>query len=69
MKPYVIHDADGKILRTGICQDHMVQAQRRPGELAAEGRGRPDKHEVVEGEVLTKAEAATRRQQIKDRRP
>lgn len=65
MKPYVITDAAGKILRTGICQDHMVQAQKRSGEFAVEGRGRHDQHEVVEGRILTKPEAAARREQIR----
>jgi len=57
MKPYVIFDTTGKILRTGTCQDHMIAAQCRRGELAVEGRGRHDTHCVFQGEVMTKEKA------------
>lgn len=37
MKPYVIYNAAGRILRTGVCQDHMVAQQALLGESAIEG--------------------------------
>jgi hypothetical protein len=34
--PFVVYDANGNVLRSGRCQDHMVEAQARPfsGEVA-----------------------------------
>lgn len=37
MSHYIVHDADGKILRTGSCPEIIVDAQAGPGEFAIEG--------------------------------
>jgi hypothetical protein len=36
MKNYAVHDMSGKILRTGICPDDMIEIQAQEGESVIE---------------------------------
>lgn len=48
MKFYVVYDEQGNILRSGSCQNHMLEAQAsRPGERVVEGKGDDANHVVV----------------------
>lgn len=58
MMPFAVYDSDGKILRTGICQDRMLARQARPGEYVIEGRASDVEHVVLDGKIYTKEEAA-----------
>lgn len=53
MKRYLVYDAGGTILRTGWCQDDMVQAQAAPGEFAMEGKAVDSINRVLDGQILT----------------
>jgi len=47
MKQFVVFDSTGRILRCGLCQDHLVAAQAvNEGELAMEGQGNDLQHYV-----------------------
>lgn len=37
MKTYIVYDKDGRILRTGICPDHMSALQASGNEFVMEG--------------------------------
>lgn len=52
MKSFVIHTADGEILRTGYCPDFMLELQALPGEFLLEGYGRFGKDYVDNGVVV-----------------
>lgn len=52
MKFYVVHDAEGNILRTGHCQPHMLAQQAGPGETAIEGHADQRRDCVVDGQIV-----------------
>lgn len=53
MKHYVVYDDKGNIIRSGTCQNHMLESQAsRPGEQVVEGRGEDALHVVVGGEIV-----------------
>lgn len=66
MKRYVVYDFTGRIIRSGSCQDHMIEAQAAPGEHVMEGKGRDDRDEVVDGVIMSKEAAAKVRQRQDD---
>lgn len=52
MIPYYIVGDDGRILRSGLCEAHMVAAQAGPGETAHEGEASDALH-YLDGGVLS----------------
>lgn len=57
MKPFVVYDAAGTILRTGYCQDHVIPHQAAPGQYAMEGNANVHKDVVFQNQVMTKEDA------------
>lgn len=52
MVPFVVHDAEGRILRSGRCPEAQVAQQAMPGETAMIGDGRDDTHHVEDGRIV-----------------
>lgn len=52
MKPYIVHDASGNILRTGICAPGDVELQAQAGEFVVEGVAHDERHRIVVGKVV-----------------
>lgn len=53
MKAFYVHDADGRILRQGVCQDLDLEHQAGEGEIVVEGEADFRKHYVGEkGELV-----------------
>jgi hypothetical protein len=50
--PYLVHDATGRILRTGQCPQEMVQLQAMDGNTALEGQASDLTDYVSNGVVL-----------------
>ena len=50
---FVVHDADGRILRTGSCPVEMVEIQARQGEIVIQADGNDIDNYVVQG-IVTK---------------
>lgn len=46
MTPYTVHDADGRILRSGICQEEVLDKQAGAGEFVLPILSKDDKHYV-----------------------
>lgn len=55
MKHFIVHDAQGTILRTGSCPAHMLQDQAQPGETVIEGVADDTVHCIVKGKIQHKA--------------
>jgi hypothetical protein len=51
MKKFIIHNQEGKILRTGSCPDEMLEIQAQDGEKVIEGIADDSKHYVNNGKV------------------
>lgn len=51
MKNFIIHDLEGKILRTGSCPDNMMEIQAGKNEFVMEGIADDVKHEVKNGKI------------------
>jgi len=62
MKPFVVYDATGKILRTGIAPDISIQAL--DGEFVIEGEADLINDRVVDGVVVRKDAAEIETQEI-----
>ena len=54
MKNYIVHDENGNILRTGICQDDMMYLNARENETVIEGIANDKRHIVVNGKICDK---------------
>ena len=54
MKNYIVHDENGNILRTGICQDDMMYLNARENETVIEGIASDKRHIVVNGKICDK---------------
>ena len=53
--PYIVHDAQGNILRTGLCQEHLLHTRlKAEGEHLLQERGNPHSQQVREGRVVDK---------------
>ena len=52
MTAFVVHDAEGRILRSGTCPPCHVALQARDGETAIAAQGRDDTHWVDGGAVV-----------------
>ena len=52
MTPFLVHDATGRILRSGTCPADHVALQARDGETAIAAHGRDDTHWVDGGAVV-----------------
>lgn len=52
MKHFIIHDANGKILRTGSCPDDHIELQAQAGEIAIEGVANDIKHYIANGALV-----------------
>lgn len=60
MKPYIIYDSDGVILRTGRCVDADFDIQAGEGESILEGYcNDADNHKVIDGEVVYSEKVST----------
>lgn len=51
---FVVHDADGVILRTGSCVDTDMPLQAQTGETVIEGEANDELQKVVNGAVVDK---------------
>jgi hypothetical protein len=49
MTPFTVHDADGRILRSGICQDEAFDHQAQDGEAVLPIESKDDRHYVDVG--------------------
>jgi hypothetical protein len=57
---FVIHDATGKILRTGKCPDAMIKLQAQEGEFVIEGIADDCLHCIVNGKIVEREVPITR---------
>lgn len=46
MKNFIVYDSTGKILRSGVCQDNLLQAQAGDDESIMEGIGTHRTHYI-----------------------
>ena len=53
---FIVYNTNGKILRTGSCQDHMLQKQARINEFVIEGKADDAKQKIVNGKVVDKTQ-------------
>jgi len=57
MKQFIIYNTQGKILRTGTCQDKCFDLQAsNPGELVLEGAADDLKHKIAGKKVIDKTQ-------------
>ena len=54
---FIVYNINGKILRTGSCQDRMLKKQARPGETVIEGKADDTKQKIVGGKVVAKTQS------------
>ena len=54
---FIVYNTNGKILRTGSCQDHMLKKQARINEFVIEGKADDAKQKIVNGKVADKTQA------------
>ena len=54
---FVVHDTNGKILRTGKCLARDLPRQSKDGETVIEGKADDAKQKIVGGKVVVKTQA------------
>ena len=54
---FVVHDTNGKILRTGKCLARDLPRQSKAGETVIEGKADDAKQKIVSGKVVAKTQA------------
>jgi len=54
VKSYIVYDSNGKILRTGICQNIDFELQKKDGEFIIEGRANDALQKIVDGKIVDK---------------
>ena len=51
MIDFIVHDNEGRILRSGICQKEAIHLQADIGEEVIAGKASDDKHYILDGKV------------------
>ena len=51
MIDFIVHDNEGRILRSGLCQKEAVHLQATRGEVAIVGKACDEKHYILSGKV------------------
>lgn len=51
MIDFIVHDNEGRILRSGLCQKEAVHLQATRGEMAIVGKACDEKHYILDGNV------------------
>ena len=51
MIDFIVHDKEGRILRSGICQKEAVHLQAARGEEVITGKASDGKHYILDGKV------------------
>jgi hypothetical protein len=59
-KNYIIHNLEGKILRTGFCQESDLKYQAQENEFMIEGKACDLKHKIKENRVVEKTDSEKR---------
>ena len=54
IKKYVVYNSSGKILRTGICPEKLLQRQAHTGEFVMEGDAHDAKHKIHNKKIVNK---------------
>ena len=57
MKNFIVYNANGKILRTGLCQNETFAAQAHTGEFVMEGRNDGEFSKIENGAIVAKTQA------------
>jgi len=56
MKNYIVYDREGKILRTGICPDDMMEIQAQKDEFVMEGVANDIEDKIIDRQVIRRTE-------------
>lgn len=51
MIDFIVHDNEGRILRSGLCQKEAVHLQATRGEVVIVGKASDEKHYILSGKV------------------
>lgn len=54
MKTFIVYDSDGRILRTGTCQDNDFAKQAKAKEFVMEGTANDVTQKIVDGRVMNR---------------
>lgn len=54
MKRFFVHDAEGNIVRTGVCADEDLRLQAREGQTVVEGEANDATQKFVDGVLVDK---------------
>jgi len=55
MKNYIVYrERDGRIQRTGICSDNVLNQQAKENELVIEGIANDRKQKIIDGKIVNK---------------
>jgi len=52
MKRFIVYNQTGKILRTGMCPDDMIEMQANKDEFVMEGEANGVKHIIKDGKIV-----------------